>query len=308
VLYEGQDRFAAITQLVRIKLAGRLLGMWDAVHSDVAKSTAHIKNLRAYVGAITRNACTDFLRRKYPGRHSLDLGLRAFFESSTDYGCWRVPVDRLTTEWHCGHLSLANPESGRHRLLLIAADIELQAVFRRTLDGMKRSQAVSALLDIASSPVRYSELLTFLADFWDVEAPFRASDFEQVSFRVSKPYVVGIQPEESANLIGMLQTLWPLIVQLSQPQAAVVLLKLPEYKGISFLEAFVYYDIADWDEIARLTKISTRVLDSLVGDLPLTDRQIAALIDVTEDSVPRMRQDARIRLNRLMRALDADDS
>ena len=286
---EVQDSFNDISLLVRANLAKRLLTLWEQ-----PPPKERIAHLHAYVVAVARNACVDDLRRKYPGRHALDNALRAALENRPGLALWRTPLESGLQEWRCGK---QEQQSQLPRGLRF--DERLQQRLARSVQDLSHAEALPRIFSIASAPLRFVELLSFLSELWDVEAPYRLAEREFVPFRVPKPYQSGFQPEEIVTLIGTLQTVWQQVRSLSALQAATLLLKLPEFENGSYLNALVEFDLTTWPVLARTMGLETRRLQEIAPQAPLEDAEIAALLGLTPSVVPRLRQDARRRLIRL---------
>ena len=288
-LDEIQDSFNDISLTVRANLAKRLLTLWEQ-----PPPRGGITHLHAYVVTVARNACVDDLRRKYPGRHALDNALRAALENRSALALWRTPLENGLQEWRCG-----KQEQQDQLPIGLRFEEQLQQRLTYALQDLSRAEALPRIFDIVLAPVRFVELLSFLSDLWDVEAPYRLAVRESVPFRVPKPYQSGFQPEEIVSLIGTLQTLWEKVCRLSPLQAATLLLKLPEFENDSYLGALIRYDITTWPALATVIGLETPRLREIAPQTPLEDAEIAALLGLAPEDVPRVRQDARRRLTRL---------
>lgn len=298
-LFQENDTFRDLSLQARGKLAGRLMDLWQQFHDADASGSPFqgeaIMNLRRYTEAIARHACVDYLRRKFPGRHSLDTVLRAVLDLSDDLDLWQRELRPDFYEWLCGWRAWR--ETARQPVFL-HGDPSLQARLRRDLEGLKRAQALRRVFEIVRAPLRYDDLVNFLADFWDVEAPYRAAARERADFRVPKPYLSGLQPEEVVQRLGTLQAIWERVRLLKPAQAATLLLKLPQAERGSYLDEMVRLGVASEPEIAAAMGLSVQSLRQRSPDLPLEDVQIAEILGVEPDEVRRIRQDARRRLER----------
>jgi hypothetical protein len=80
-----------------------------------------INNFQSYVAVVTFNACYDYLRRKYPQRHSLKNRLRYLLTHRNDFALW----ESAGGEWLCGDASRrgqADSADAERRLHELAAD------------------------------------------------------------------------------------------------------------------------------------------------------------------------------------------
>ena len=297
--YEYHEIFIDLSLLVRGKIFGLLLKLWQDRQDDASISKISndkISNFYSYVVTVTKNVCVDYLRRKYPGRHALDNALRVSLEVRPDLALWRVPIDNVTQEWRCGRQEWQ--KAGRFPITLQPTE-DLAVHLKKELVDLDRSAALARVFEIAQAPLRYTQLLNFLVEYWDVEAVHRNALRGHVDFRVPKPYVRGIQPEEVVDLMGRLQGIWGQIKHLTPIQAAVMLLKVPEYQEGSFLDEMVRLRVAAWDDIAQITRLPMDLLLKLSTSVPLSDHEIGDALNIPTEDVPRIRQDARRRLERL---------
>ena len=297
--YEYHEIFLDLSFLVRAKIFGLLLKLWEDRQDNAGTGRIphdKIGNFYTYVVTVTKNACVDYLRRKYPGRHALDNALRVSLEVRPDLTLWRIPIDNTTQEWRCGRPDWR--DAGRFPITLQPTD-DIAVRLKKELADLDRSEALARVFEVTQAPLRYTQLLNFLVEYWDVEAVHRNALRERVDFRVPKPYVRGIQPEEVVDLMGRLQRIWGQIKHLTPAQAAVVLLKVPEYEEGSFLDEMVRLRVASWIDIAQITHLSVDLLLKLSMSVPLSDREIGDVLNIATEEVPRIRQDARRRLERL---------
>lgn len=287
-LDETRDSFNDISLMVRAGIARRLLALWEQ-----PPPKAGISHLHAYVVAAARNACVDYLRRKYPGRHALDNSLRVALENRPELAVWQTPLASGLQEWRCG-----KPDWQDQIPVGLRFDERLQGRIATAIRDLSRPDALPCIFEVTQAPLRFVELLSFLSDLWDVEEPYRTAERDSVPFRVPKPYQSGFQPEEIVTLIGTLQTLWRQLRTLSPPQAATLLLKFPEFEAGSYLNALVRFDITTWPALARTMGLETSRLREVAANAPLEDVEIAELLGLAPEDIPRVRQDARRRLKR----------
>jgi len=285
---ETRDSSNDIFLMVRAGITRRLLTLWEQPPPKEG-----ISHLHAYVVAASRNACVDYLRRKYPGRHALDNALHAALENRPSLALWRTPLDGGHQEWRCG-----KPEWQDQAPVELRFDERLQDRIAAAIRDLSRADALARIFEVTQAPLRFVELLSFLSDYWDVEAPYRTAERESVPFRVPKPYQSGFQPEEIVTLIGTLQTWWRRIRTLSPLQAATLLLKFPEFESGSYLNALIRFDITTWPTLARTMGLETSQLREVAANAPLEDAEIAELLGLAPEDIPRIRQDARRRLKR----------
>lgn len=265
--------------------------------------TEPIARLSAYAASAARHAIIDYLRRKRPGRRSLDTALQAAFALSKTLACWRVLRGPDFEEVRCG-----KEEWREVNVVLLQQHPDLQNRLRQELHHRKPADALQRVFDIVSSPLLYDDLLNFLADLWDVEAPYRAAREEYSRLRAPRLTATPAQePERVAVQIGTLNEVWALLRTLAAPQAAVLLLHLPAAENGNFINEFIRLGVASEDEVARVAGLRIEELRRVEPSLPLEDHQIATLLGIEFDDVRRIRQDARRRLTRLLQRRQRQD-
>ena len=295
---EAQDQenyaFEDLTLLVRGRIAVRLLSLWEARHALDGKGvTGTIAHLRAYIMAAARYACVDFFRQEYPGRHALNNSLRVAFDVRADLALWQAELSEGQEEWRCGR-----PEWEEQSTIPLRLSTSQRMLLTTELEGLDQAEALSHIFEVVKGPLRFTELLGFLAEFWDVEATHRREMRESAEFRVPKGLQEGLQPEGVAERIGTYQNIWALVRRLAPAQVAVLLLKAPASGAGNELLEMVRLDIMDWWDLASVMGLPAERLHQIAPNVPLEDREIAALIGVTREEVPRIRQDAHRRLAR----------
>jgi hypothetical protein len=287
------DIFEDLSAIARGRIGNRLFRAWEQ-RSITGGNPEPIANLAAYCVAAARNICVDYLRHERPGRHSLDNSLRVVLENAADLDIWRFVGPERHVEWRCGR-----PEwhdSGAAPAALDPAGA-LAARLRVDIDGLARPAALRRIFDTVGRPVRFHDLVGFLADYWDVERPYRLAESQSLPFRLGKAYQ-DFQPEGVVGVMGTLQTIWREVSRLAPRQAATVLLRMPAWRETNTLALIADYDIASWDEIADVLGLPPEDLAGLAPGLPLDDDAIASLIGSSAEGVARIRQDARRRLQR----------
>jgi hypothetical protein len=172
-------------------------------------------------------------------------------------------------------------------------------VLARELEGLPRLEALPRIFSVVTAPLRFVELLNFLAEFWNVESVYHQVTTDFATFRVPWTYLSDLQPENIVKVIGTLQSLWEAATELTQKQASVILLKLPQYDERStFIDLLVEYKIASWADIASQVGLTQGELAGVCERVPLEDSELADLLRVDNRTVARIRQDARRRIDR----------
>jgi hypothetical protein len=296
-LHQEAEAFRELDVLVAGRVVERLIRLRASVHSTSDTANAPIRYFNAYIQTAVQNAVTDYLRKKRPGRRSLDLSLQAALKASSDLAVWQISRSADFTEWRCGRHEWRDAFRSP---VLLRNELSLQKKLLQGIVYVSRRESLATIFHIVSAPLLYDDLLNFLASVWDVEAPFRASMTEASQLRA--PTLTGKVsdlPERIATRIGTLQEIWEAVTKLSTAQAATLLLRLPPSDRVGFLEEFIRLGITNESDIAKAVGLPEAILSDLLPELPLDDRAIADRIGVDFDDVRRIRQDAQRRLERM---------
>lgn len=295
-LNEETDIFDDLFVLVRGKIAIRLLNLWEEHSQHATEPKNVIGNLRGYVMSTARNACVDYLRQEYPGRHALDNSLRATLSKSHEFAMWKVVYPEGYIDWQCGR-TIWLQEGTIPAPISLRENNYLLTTIRQEIEGLTPKDILHRIFEIAGHPIHYNELLELLIEFWDVERKYRQQVEGMVPFRIPKHYQ-RLQPDEVVEIMGTLHSMWGQVRRLAPNQAAVLLLKATPLDTGAFLDVMVDLDIVDWSILAKTLGLSVERLRIISPDLPLDDDTIADIIGVSVDDVPRIRQDARRRMKR----------
>jgi hypothetical protein len=306
------EEFEEISVIVNGKIAQRLIELRDsvlAISKEEPFGGSPIRDLSRYAASAARHGYVDYLRQKRPGRHALDTALRVALQASPDLALWQVPLRQdFYYEWRCGQVAWR--DTHRPAIHLSTSPVLRSRIWQELSRGgsaataLPRKEVLRRIFILAEAPLLYRELLEFLAEFWDVEAPYRAAEREASSLRAPR---IGADPaadpEDVVRRMGALQELWTLVQPLSARQKAVLLLRLPSMGSGNLLEEIVRLGIASEEQVAQALDLSVETLRLHYSDLPLSDAGIADLLGFGPDAagtVRSIRQDARRRLSRLM--------
>lgn len=266
-----------------------------------------INNFRNYVAVVTYNACYDYLRRKYPRRHSLKNRLRYLLTHRLDFALW----ESTDGEWLCGEAAWRGRKSGadaERRLRELAEDA---SVFTRSkLSGvnpvnLELAELLAAVFAELKGPVELDGLATFVAylqgiDEERAEQSARDDDEEDEDLAARLPDSrPGVATQVDRKIY--LEKLWLEILELPPRQRAAVLLNLKDAQGGSMVEMFPITGIASIRQIAEALEIPAHEFAKLWNDLPLDDNKIADRLGINRQQVINLRKSARDRLARRLR-------
>lgn len=287
-LDDEDESFTDIENDVLVRLCRQFWKMRQQV-SKVGATTP-IQDICSYAGATARNACTDYLRRKYPGRHTLDMALRdALRNPGADPTLWETELGQDLKEWRCGWREWRDEDKEPVSLL---GNPPLRSALQEMLTQLPRSEAVPAVCRVVGAPVRYQELLGLLAKAWDVETPYRVPEL-----RLPPYHGESEQPESAVLYLSWLVEIWEAIARLALPQRIAILL---HEQGFRVLQEMLDRRVVTSGTVARALEISSKESAPLLSGGSLTDEQIARHFILDAERVRGHRQDGYRRLARIL--------
>ena len=286
---EQEDSADACSEIT-LKLISRLRQIKSA--GDSSKIT----NLRGYVATIAYNACDEYLRRKYPRRHSLKNKLRYVLTHQRGLNLWESSDGKWVAgfeEWRRStvHTTIARIEPVKEPLIIF-----LKETFN---DSGRRcpGDLLASTFDWIGGVVELDDLVGLVAEIWEVQDQRQRPDdwsVSKLSFDPSAGMEAAIDHRTSAK------RMWIEICQLPLRQRAALLLSARDAQGTSVAQLLPPAAIATFREIADALEISNDELTSLWDELPLEDSVIASQMGLTRQQVINLRKSARERLARRM--------
>ncbi|HKQ52406.1 MAG TPA: hypothetical protein VJT74_08565 [Pyrinomonadaceae bacterium] len=262
-----------------------------------------IANLRSYVAAAARNACDEYLRRKFPQRRNLKDKVRYCLTTRPELALWEEVGKGLVSglaEWREPARPVA--EVGRHDLpASVYAALRGVAVQRLELHEL-----IKTIFRAVGSPLGLDQLTDAVAKLQGVEdaqpIPFEAGTVP-FSENLASPEA---SPDELIEYRQLLEQLWGEIRRLPRLQRAALLCNLKSPQGINVITLFPATGVATPRQIAEALEIPFAEFESLWGRLPLDDLSLADYLGVTRQQVINLRRSARDRLTRRRKALESE--
>jgi DNA-directed RNA polymerase specialized sigma24 family protein len=245
------------------------------------RSGEPIVNFDAFVVTATHNAASDHLRRSRPERARLKNRLRYLARHGDAFVLWPgEPGPRF---------GLKGWGESRPPAVLPRRDALPDAAFRRD----DERAAVRAVLMQAGGPILLDDLVTFLADAWNIRE-VEAVDVESLAHEGANAATLIEQRDE-------LSAVWEEIILLPPPQRTALLLNLRDGDGANALALVVFLGVASFGDIAEATGMTPDRLAGLWSELPLDDNRVAGQLSLTRQQVINLRSSARQRLLRRMK-------
>ena len=149
-----------------------------------------IHNLRSYVAMMAYNACDDYLRRKYPRRHSLKNKLRYVLTHQEGLALWEADDRR---QW-CGLARWARQEKS------FAASRRMQqlrdspqafpagSLARGDAQSVSSPDLLRAIFDWVGGPCRLDDLVNLVADLWGIQDQAPQGDTDPAGLPAGGPF------------------------------------------------------------------------------------------------------------------------
>lgn len=274
--------------------AGVLLRLTEALRTlRAGRREEPIESLEAYVVGSARNACRAFLRARRPERTRLANQVRYLLGHDSGLATWDgrsgVALAGLAAWRERSHA--APPAAGPPPLERAAAELPLPELIRR-------------LLLHRGGPWPVADLVVALAELRGVhDAPPVALGGEPAGEEEGPAFeLVEERPGQDRELEDrqFLDLVWREVRELPRRQRIAILLNLRAPGGGELLSLFAASGLARPRELARVLELPLDELETLWERLPLEDREIAELLEVTPRQVVNLRKSGRERLARRM--------
>jgi hypothetical protein len=293
---EWQDR-EDIGNEVIVQLIRRLIRMKD-------NGTEMLESFQSYVAVATYNACSTYVRQKYPDRLRLRGKLRYLLNRHDQFALWQGEG----REWLCGLVGWRNqPCSGRDRLRQLRADPSALGLTTDSHDwGAQTLHLVKTIFEFARGPVGLEDLIDFVGDIPGVkDKTVRPEPDYETKRGVNSTYsYANADQDEMVETQTYLRQVWKEICELPIGQRMALLLNLNDDDGVSITTHFAGSCIATMREMADALALSMEEFRRLWGTLPLSDADIGARLGLSPTKVATLRQSARRRLSRRMRTFE----
>jgi DNA-directed RNA polymerase specialized sigma24 family protein len=243
-----------------------------------------------YVATVTRNACCDYLRRKFPLRWRLKNQLRFFLTHQEGFALWENDMNDLV----CGFSSWLGASKTRE----YSEALDRLKLTNREIQSANIGELLTAIFKQLEAPLRLEDLIKIIAEL----RKYGDGDDGQYKRQTYNPHSTepgfAVRTEQRA----LIKHLWQEICKLSIRQRTALLLNLRDEEGYG-IALFPYSGIATIKQIAELLEIPYEQFAKMWNDLPIDDATIANHLGLMRQQVINLRKAARERLARHMRAL-----
>jgi hypothetical protein len=294
-----------------------------------------IRDIRGYIAKAAYNACSDYLRKKYPYRQSLRNRIHYFLNHSPDpaLAIWEDGAG----QYLCGYAGWRGRAAALNaeRLTELRNNpraIATEALTAKHLENMKANDWAALLHSIfnwTGQPIELDDLVNIVADLMGIQdaALSIEGDNEDSKGLVDTEPDRGRTPEQEGHWAEFLRHLWAAIRDLGPNHRLAYLLNLTDAEGD--IQIFISKGVATISDIGRVLQLTNEHFEKLwrrlqLNDdertfvqpsasyderfavvwkhLPLDDNAIAELIGGARQQVINLRKSARLQLRRLLRS------
>jgi RNA polymerase sigma factor (sigma-70 family) len=255
-----------------------------------------IGNFRSYVAVTTYNACNEYLRQKYPQRHSLKNQLRYLLTRFSKLALWNNEDGKAV----CGLARM----KGQKGISPPPGAIPSLATRARS-SGLQQPliDTVIAILTQLDAAIELDDLVSLIADAKGIKDEAAQSEGAEGESLLDRLPDAGPRLDRSVEQRLYLQRLWEEICELPLRQRMALLLNLKDEYGNSQVEMLPFAGVASLRQIARVLEMSDEAFAELWNQLPMEDAQIAQRLNLTRQQIINLRKAARQRLAKRMREL-----
>ena len=253
----------------------------------------------SYVAVTAFNACSRYLRKKYPERHRLKSKLRYILMKRPAFGLWEAGE-----RWLCGldeWRTQKRPPAGSDDLRRLLEDRPLLDQAEQLLSS-EPVELLTQVFNKLGGPLEIDDLVGILSDLCGIQETTRLVDKSNegpsVYERIPDPETSHATRVEQQLF---LKRLWGEIGSLPLRQRFALLLNLKDSQGRDLASLLAHLRVATLTEISSVLELSPERFAELWNRLPVDDATIAAYLDVTRQQVINLRLSARRRLARRMK-------
>lgn len=264
-----------------------------------------IRNFRSYVAVTAYRAFYEYLRRKYPKRHSLKNKLRYFLRHQTGFALWEDENGELIAGFSLWENKKIRTATDRYISELSEQLSKFECELPNGMaQGTSLHEILTAIFNKTGQPVELDSLVNIVASLLQIKEQFEVT--EKNGQELSLSNFADTRLSDTAKKLGersYLSKLWDEIKQLSSKHCAALLLNLRDERQASALDLFLMTEIASFKEMATAMEQTEEWLAQVWNHLPLEDTLIAEHLGLNRQQVINLRKTARLRLARRMSEL-----
>jgi RNA polymerase sigma factor (sigma-70 family) len=254
-----------------------------------------INNFRSYVAVTAYNACNEYLRQRYPQRHSLKNQLRYLFTHFPQLAMWNNEDGKPV----CGTIEMKDQKR------VSTSQGEIISLVNRVrsleLNNQPLIDTVFTILKLLPASVELDDLVSLVAEAKGIKDEAAQSEGEDGESLLERMADARPRIDSSVEQRFYLERLWKEICELPLRQRVALLLNLKDEYGNSQVEMLPFTGVATMRQIASVLEMSDEEFAQLWNELPMEDAQIAERLNLTRQQIINLRKSARQRLAKKMR-------
>jgi DNA-directed RNA polymerase specialized sigma24 family protein len=264
-----------------------------------------IRNFRGYVAVTAYRACYEYLRRKYPQRHSLKNKLRYLLTHHTGFalwetedGEWMAGLSGWSRRAPTGSQVVSTPSLGED-----TRNFEHKSTMQTAASSANLKELLTSVFQRAGRAIELDELVGIVADAWKIRD--HPASHETGNERATLENIADERQHTDREVDRRiyLERLWVEISQMSPGHCAALLLNLKDAQGACAIDLFLITGVASFKQLADALGQTEVWLATIWNRLPVDDLTIAGLLGLNRQQVINLRKSARQRLARRMEAV-----
>jgi len=250
-----------------------------------------IRNLDAYVSVVVRQVCDQQLRRLNPNRVRLESQIRYICSHHPEFAIWEVEGRFVIgrSSWKSRVPTDKKPD---------VESVQKQFIKNKgfTLKSTKQMITIcDCALNESKAPLELENVVR-IAEIILGGSVLRYENLDDVEQQDPSQSI-----DEKLHLQKYLQRVWSEVVQLPTAQRIAILLSLKDDSGRPLLPFLPLLKVANVEEIELHLSLSREEFTKIWNSLPLSDRDIAEMLNLTTQQVANLRKCARERLTRRLK-------
>ncbi len=283
----------------------RLIKCLDQMRQE--PSDFGIKAFPEFVAKITFNVYNQYLRIKYPQRHSLKKRIYYLLKTRSKFDIWDENKEKVAglELWKNAHPSKAD-NTALPELYEDRGEYILNSLAGKSPSSIPLESLLASLFERTNHPIEINVLVDTVADLLEIKdhpvMEWSAIMHSKAGDKRHPGQATTNQPDtiRQIELREYLTLLWSEIKLLPLRQRVALLLSLRDEKGNGMINSLTPCGIASPLEVAKVLEMKREELKAIWNQFPLKDTAIAQMLGVTNQQVINLRKTARERLARRM--------
>lgn len=264
-----------------------------------------IRNFRGYVAVTAYRACYEYLRRKYPQRHSLKNKLRYLLTHQPGFALWETEEG----VWMAGLSVWSRPAPAGPQVVSTQALSEDTRTFehkpttRPASAGANLKELLTSVFQSSGRAIELDELVGIVAEALKIKDQPATGEADDERATLENIADERRHVDREVDRRMYLETLWVEISRMSPGHCAALLLNLKDARGACAIDLFLITGVASFKQLADALGRTEEWLSTIWNCLPVDDRTIAEHLGLSRQQVINLRKSARQRLAKRMGAV-----